>query len=383
MRIFLTLSPSGNKSVPGSMTWYNNLYESMKDLGHDVFLLRLDSVAEKHSIQVRDKKFREVFSYELLKTFKREHVMNPFDLFFSYVTDYHVENSVLLELKKLSVPMVNFSCNNTHQFYLVKSISPIFDFNLHSEKDAAIKFKEINANPVWFPMAANPKYYFPVRGGFIYDVSFIGAAYAKRSYYVNHLVQNQIKVDCFGPNWLINKPYSKIKKIKKEANRMKWLLQSLVTFSPGKRAELSLMVHDYDRLVRLRKVNLDRFHYPVKDVEIPGIFSRSKINLGFLEVYSENSSQVVQSHLHLREFEVPMCGGLYLTNYSDELTEFYIPDKEVIMYHNEHELLDRVNYFLKHSDQADKIRKAAYIRAINCHTYQKRLNDLFEKLSLK
>ena len=212
MRIFLTLNPSGNKSVPGSMTWYNNFYETLKDLRHDIYLLRLDSVAQMHHIKVRDKEFKKIFSYELEKSFKREHKVRPFDLFLSYVTDHHVDSSLLLELKKLNVPMLNFSCNNTHQFYLVKGISPLFDYNLHSEKDAERKFREINANPVWFPMAANPKYYFPVIDSFIYDVSFIGAAYATRPFYINHLVQNQVNVDCFGPNWLINKPYSKIKK---------------------------------------------------------------------------------------------------------------------------------------------------------------------------
>ena len=40
MRIFLVLHPSGNNAVPGSMTWYRNLYEPLLDLGHDVYLMR-------------------------------------------------------------------------------------------------------------------------------------------------------------------------------------------------------------------------------------------------------------------------------------------------------------------------------------------------------
>jgi spore maturation protein CgeB len=299
------------------------------------------------------------------------------------MTDLEVEEGVIQSIKSIGVPTANFSCNNTHQFYLIEKISPFFDFNLHSEKNSDIRLREIGANPVWFPMAANPKYYFPGKGTFKYDVSFVGAAYAKRAFYVNQLVKDKINIDCFGPNWLINKPYGKLKKLTKEAERTKWLLQALFSFSPAKRISLSSKINQFDFLGNLRKVNAGRFHYPVSDIEMISIFNTSKINLGFLEVYSDKSQQTVQQHLHLREFEVPMCGGLYLTNYSDELAEFYVPEKEVIMFHNEYELVDKVKYFLNNPGDAEKIRHAGYLRASRCHTYQKRFTDLFEKLKLR
>jgi spore maturation protein CgeB len=77
-----------------------------------------------------------------------------------------------------------------------------------------------------------------------------------------------------------------------------------------------------------------------------------------------------------------MCGALYFTNYSDELAEHYEPDKEVIIYRNEHELLDKVKYYLNHPDEAEKVRQAEHKRALDCHTYQKRFTDLFKSLGL-
>lgn len=382
MRIFLTLHPSTNLSVPGSMTWYHNLYEPLLDLGHEVMLFRMDEIAKKHNTKFRSNKFKEYYSNELDATFIKEHTMKPFDLFFSYLTNQDVEEEALQCIRKMGVPMANFSCNNTHQFYLIETISQYFDFNLHSEKDAAIKLQAVGANSVCFPMAANPKYYFPSESTFNYDVTFIGAAYAKRAYYINQLVQNNINIDCFGPNWLINNPYSRLKKIKKESERLKWLLEAIVTSSTIKRKSISTLVYNYDLLGNLRKTNAERLHYPVSDKEMVTIFNTSKINLGFLEVYTDKSQQTVQQHLHLREFEVPMCGGLYATNYSDELAEFYEPDKEVIMFHNEYELVDKINYFLNHPTDSEKIRQAGYLRASRCHTYQKRFTDLFTKLNL-
>ena len=114
------------------------------------------------------------------------------------------------------------------------------------------------------------------------------------------------------------------------------------------------------------------------------LYSESKINLGFLEVFSSdnNLSSHTTQHLHLREFEIPMSGGLYITNYSDELAEHYEPDKEVLVFRNENELIDKIKYYLKNKKEAEKIRNAGLQRALNCHTYQKRFTDLFKKIGI-
>lgn len=364
------------------MTWYHNLYEPLVDLGHDVFMLRMDEVASNIKVKFRSNKFREVFNDVLLNTFRKENNKKHFDLFLSYFTNLDIDPHVIKLISKFNCPTANFSCNNTHQFHLVREISPYFDYNLHSEKDATSKFNEIGANSVWFPMAANPKYYYPVKGQYIYDISFVGAAYGKRPFYIHHLVQNGLIVDCFGPNWLINKPYSLLKKYKKEVERIGWILHSLLITNLRERQKLSLKTYNYDLLTYLRLQNSERFHYPVPDIKMPVIFSQSKINLGFLEVYSGNNYQQVQKHLHLREFEVPMCGGLYITNYSEELAEFYEPGKEILTFFNEYDLTDKLKYFLDHDVQAESIRKNGYLRAINSHTYHKRFANLFLKINL-
>lgn len=383
MRIFLVYHPSGNLSVPSSKTWYKNLYEPLIDLGHDVYDLRLDEFAAQHNLHFRSLKFKEFFNNQLVQIFAKEHNKKPFDIFLSYLTSNDIDSITVEEIKRLGVVTLNFSCNNTHQFNLIEGISKSFDYNLHSEKDAADKFNAIGAKPVWFPMAANPKYYNASNFEFNYDVSFIGAAYAKRAYYIHHLIQNNIKVDCFGPNWLINKPYASIKKIRKELVRLKWLVESMFIISLNKRYKISSDLYNYDLLGNIRKLYYPQMHYPCTDDEMINIINHSKINLGFLEVFSESNGVVVKQHLHLREFEIPMCGGLYITNYSDELAEFYEIDKEVLVFRNEHELLDKVKFYLKNENAAQKIRSAAYNRSHSCHTYHIRFKKLFEQLKLK
>jgi spore maturation protein CgeB len=385
MRIFLVISPSGNSSVPGSMTWYRNFYEPLLDLGHDVYLLRKDLAAKELNEKYGTLKFKEKFSQKLIDVFNFEHKRKPFDLFFSYLKNSDIETSCINEIKNNYVTTVNFSCNNTHQFYLVEEISPNFEYNLHSEKDAAEKFRLIGANAIWFPMAANPTYYHPTQTQKQFDASFVGSNYAKRFSYIRHLLENQIDVHCFGPNWLINKPYPTIKRIYKELNRSLNLTKSLLSFSTETRLNYSSKVRDFDFQVYLRTRYRNNLHYPVSDDDMITIYSQSKINLGFLEVYSvdNDSSKTLSQHMHLREFEIPMSGGLYFTNYSDELSEFYVPDEEVIVFRNEHELLDKVQYYLSNETQANIVCKAGLERALKCHTYQNRFKKLFEQLGLQ
>ena len=116
----------------------------------------------------------------------------------------------------------------------------------------------------------------------------------------------------------------------------------------------------------------------MSDDELIQLYSRSHISLGFLEVYDQHDpSRAVTQHLHLREFEAPMSGALYCTGYSDELTEFFEPDKEVLTYRSRHELLDKISYYLTHPQEGSKIREAGRRRALFDHTYHRR----FEKLS--
>lgn len=77
-----------------------------------------------------------------------------------------------------------------------------------------------------------------------------------------------------------------------------------------------------------------------------------------------------------------MSGNLYITNYFEELFEFYEPDKEIVVFKNKAELLDKVNFFLQNNDVAGNIRKAGRMRALRDHTYQNRFKILFQRLKI-
>jgi len=377
MRIFQVLEGSTNAAIAGNQTWYRNLYEPLVEMGHEVVLF--DACEGKSAMRRNNARARATFSQKLLDTFRREHTQKPFALFFAYLMDGMVEPATLDEIRKSGAPTCNFSCNNMHQFDLVDELSPHFDYNLHSEKDARDKFLAIGANPLWWPMASNPKYFKPMDVPRTLQASFVGTNYALRARYIAHLLENGIDVHAYGPGW-VSGAASLWRSV---AKHYKLWLNVLFAISPQSQsmASAQLAAHDYRRSLGARfPANV---HLPVSDDELIALYSCSHISLGFLEVYNRHDpSRFVTQHLHLREFEAPMSGALYCTGYTEELAEMFEPDKEVLTYRNQHELLDKVRYYLANPVRAEQIRQAGRKRALAEHTYQARFQKLFKALGL-
>ncbi len=384
MRIFLVLNGSGNFSVPGSKTWIKNLYEPLLDNGHEVMFVDLEYLSIVWKIKFRTKNFKNKLSEFLPELFMNENQKKAFDLIFCYLTDLDIDKAAIGRLKNQNLPLINFSCNNTHQFYLVEKIAPYFDYNLHSEKDAGEKFRKVGANPIWFQMSANPKYYYPIKTTKKFNISFIGSDYAKRGFYIEYLLSKGLEIHAFGPNWLINRPYPELKNLFREMKRLSQLTRLMITIDPVNRFNITSSLNELHLQQILRKKYSDFMHYPLQDNLLNITYNQSRINLGFQQVIVREgvNTPTVQKHLHLREFEIPMSGGLYITDYSDELAEHYLPDQEVLTFRDEYELYDKCRFYLSNPEKAMKISLAGYQRALKSHTCQYRLQNLFAELNL-
>jgi len=377
MRIFQILEASANTAVGGNRTWYRNLYEPLVEMGHEVVLFSAE--VGRQAMQRQDRQARADFSQRLLETFRQEHAQKPFELIFAYLMDGMVDTDVLDLLRQTGVPTCNFSCNNAHQFDLVDEISPHFDYNLHAEKDAREKFLAIGATPLWWPMASPPRYFKPFDLPRTIAASFVGANYALRAQYVAHLLENGIDAHVYGPGWTsgdLNPWRAWIK-------RYWFIFRAATAHAAEMQLWASAKLAELDFRRRLSARFPANMHPPVSDEELIALYSRSHISLGFLEVYDRHDpSRPVTRHLHLREFEAPMCGALYCTGYLEELAEHFEPDREVLVYRSAYELLDKARFYLAHPEAAEKIRQAGHARALRDHTYQRRFQQLFEALHL-
>lgn len=387
MRIFQVIEHSSNYFVSSNKTWIKNLHESLIDLGYDIFLFSAEK--GRKAMITNDSRLRSEFSMDMIEIFKKEHKTKPFIVAFFYLMDGMFEPWALEEIRSSNVITTNFSCNNIHQFYLVEKISHLFDLNLFSEKEAKQKFDAINVKSLWWPLASNPKYFHPIQTEIRFDVSFVGARYSSRLYHINQLLLNNIDVHCFGPGWKIN--YSRDSKLIEFLKAFKFYFSDLKTLiqNNGLLQSESRVTNFFDNSYKLLLQIMtykfpENFHSPVSDEELIRLYSSSKISLGFLEVFhNHNYTEKCLKHMHLRDFEAPMCGALYCTDYSDELAEMFDPKTEVIACRTNDERIDKINYFLYHESEANEIRHATRRRALNDHTYHKRFQTLFHFLGLK
>jgi len=108
------------------------------------------------------------------------------------------------------------------------------------------------------------------------------------------------------------------------------------------------------------------------------MYSKSRINLGFAGVGAFENIY----NLKGRDFEIPMSGGLYLTECNTELAQFYDLGAEIVTYCGFEDLVTKIRYLLSHSEVAEVIRKKGYHRAHSEHTWEKRFEKVFGLMDL-
>jgi len=254
---------------------------------------------------------------------------HPFDVVFAYVSGEQMTTEVLDALHRFA-PMVNLALNDKETFVGkvrnghaagARDICRCFDLCWTSTEDALEKYVVEGAMPLYLPEGANPDIHRPYDEEKLYDVSFVGQCYGNRPEIVARLYAAGIKVKTFGPGW------------------------------PNGPLSLEEMVRTW---------------------------SRSRINLGFGGVLGHKETYCLKG----RDFEVPMSGGLYLTEHHDELLPFYEVGREIVTYTGFDDLLDKIRWLLAEPEQAEAIRRAGRERALLEHTWEMRFDRVFRVLGV-
>jgi spore maturation protein CgeB len=358
-------------AVPRSAWVDLNLRRSLEDMGHE--LVRFDFPGwPDDADQEWQRTGKPTTNARLLKKFKEA---GRVDLFYGYFYSSVVYPETIDAIRKSGVPTVNFSCNNVHQFDLVRDIAPHFDLCIVPEQAALADFLKVGARPIRIQLAANPRVYRPLPEPRIYDVTFVGQRYADRADFLTHLYENGVDVKAWGAGWAS---------------------QKRVDVAHAKAALALIEDERFDGVRRLlrRSVSPNGNNAPAKDTSAFGgprllqsdlvkLFSQSRLSLGFATAGDSHLSEKRLTHLRLREFEAPMSGALYLTEDQSELHEYFEPGKEVLTYTDRQHLLETARYYLAHQEQSERIRAAGWRRALREHTWQHRFRELFAALGLR
>jgi glycosyltransferase involved in cell wall biosynthesis len=83
---------------------------------------------------------------------------------------------------------------------------------------------------------------------------------------------------------------------------------------------------------------------------------------------------------NMRLFEATACGALLITPYTPYLEELFDLNKEIIIYSDMYDLRDKINYYLKHDEERERIAKAGQLKTLSCHTYDERVKEIIKHL---
>ncbi|MDF2035791.1 glycosyltransferase [Cytobacillus oceanisediminis] len=91
-------------------------------------------------------------------------------------------------------------------------------------------------------------------------------------------------------------------------------------------------------------------------------------------VFNQSTEELM--HINMRLFEGMGCGALVLTDVVPDQDRIFIDSKHYVTYRNKDELLEKIEYYLTHLDEAQAIATRGYKHILKKHTYEKRARDL-------
>jgi spore maturation protein CgeB len=128
--------------------------------------------------------------------------------------------------------------------------------------------------------------------------------------------------------------------------------------------------------LRSRGIEVACFGYgwpagPVASDSIPKIMRESVISINFANSKGENQ-------IKARSFEVPGAGGFLLTGPARGLERVFVPGVEIAIYQDFEDLVGKINFYLSHPNERDRLARAGYERTLQEHTYERRLAEVID-----
>lgn len=104
------------------------------------------------------------------------------------------------------------------------------------------------------------------------------------------------------------------------------------------------------------------------------IYRQSKININI-------TLHCIETGATQRIFDVMAAGGFMLSNYQEELEELFIHGEEIVLFHNESELLELVEYYLTHEEERERIAQRGQQKVLKEHGYKHKLKWVMETVA--
>jgi spore maturation protein CgeB len=127
----------------------------------------------------------------------------------------------------------------------------------------------------------------------------------------------------------------------------------------------------------------------LSQAEMIGVFGSSRVNLN-LSNASVRASGLKRmtarrrygDQIKGRNFEIPGCAGFQISGRSEDIENYYEPDREIVLYGSPGELVEKTRRYLADESAREAIAEAGYRRTLAQHTYAHRFRAIFTELGL-
>ena len=255
----------------------------------------------------------------------RTHRVKPLDLVLTYYSGHQVSPEAIQKINAMGIVTAAYHLDDRLYFRGQRlggrwrgpaAVAAAYDINLTQAPESLVKYRAEGGIPFLWPLAANPELCFPRDVPFRHNVSFVGTAYGNRIRVIEYLRRHGIDVATFGQGW------------------------------PG------------------GFLPADRFQE---------IYCASRINLNFDDI-GHTDYQCGK----IRDFEVPMCGGLMLSTHNEHLGDYFELDAEIFTFRSPQECLRQIHRLLGNKELCNTACKRARATALREHTWQVRARLLLQ-----
>ena len=294
-------------------------------------------IPDDHGFKIRAQQYgpnwkeeRRQMNKEIHAFVKELHRKEKIDIVISYLSGYHLLPATVEAIGQLGIITTAFWLDDKLKFRGRfdgevyeggASVCKAYDLHLTSAWKSVKKYVVEGGLAVFWPEGGTPEHFKPVDLPEKYDVSFIGARYGLRGSYISYLQRHGISVQAFGMGW------------------------------PAGLLPAGEMIN---------------------------VYAQSKINIGF----NGQGYSMKATHLKGRDFEVPLCGAVYLTTHDEDHHRVYKLDEEIFTYRNKKEMLQKVKMLLQDDSLRAAAKEKARRRCMAEHTWENRFQYLFELTGL-
>lgn len=317
---------------------------------------------------------------EVLPRFIKESAIK-FDVIINPAPSALFYKQTIRAINSIGLPSVLICFDNLHAPFIHEEIAPYFDLVWLTSSETEYLFKKWGCTTIFQPYAANPFVFKPDFGTEIPSVGFMGTLYDDRAQRINKLTENQIPCTLYSKLSATTENSSSAGKL--DFQEIILLLAKLSRFGVGRRVAygriLNTLIADRNQLHKNQYLEL----LPqVPFEEINAIYSNHALSLNITELRNTFNLKPPVHKLHLRTFEIPMCGGLQIAPYVEELSSYFKEDEEIILCRNDDEFVSKSKFYLlpENASLRMKLKLNARKRAEAEHTWNHRFTAVFNKL---